>query len=152
MTRKRQGLRHSGTKTALRRPAPHRAPRPFVLIVCEGAKTEPQYFDGFRKAKRLSRGLIEIVPGSESGTNPKSIVEHAKARRAEATKRENIEFDEVWCVFDRDEHEWFAEAMEQARANHMRVALSNPSFELWLLLHFEYCSKPLKRSSALSMR
>ncbi|MFT4628841.1 MAG: hypothetical protein ACI8PZ_007537, partial [Myxococcota bacterium] len=45
-------------------------------------------------------------------------------------------YDEVWCVFDRDEHERFADACQMARDNNLQVAASNPCFELWLLLHF----------------
>ena len=119
-----------------------------MLIVCEGAKTEPNYLHGFRRAKRLSPKLLEIVPGSQCGSNPKNIVEDARARKR-AGKRENLPYDEIWCVFDRDEHERFAEALRQADANHMRVALSNPCFELWFLLHYKYHSAPIERRGAI---
>lgn len=49
---------------------------------------------------------------------------------------ENIRYDEVWCVFDRDDHERFDDACQMARGNGFKLAVSNPSFELWLLLHF----------------
>ncbi len=136
--------RGRATKAAPRRGAPTRKPRPYVLIVCEGAKTEPNYFDAFRTDKHLSRELIKIVPGDVSGNNPKSIVEYAKRRMGEARK-EGAEYDEVWCVFDCDEHERLPEAFVQARANGMKVAFSNPCFELWFLLHFEYHSAPVER-------
>lgn len=42
----------------------------------------------------------------------------------------------VWCVYDRDDHPHLAEAGQMARDNGIHVALSNPCFELWLLLHF----------------
>jgi hypothetical protein len=45
--------------------------------------------------------------------------------------------DEVWCVFDVDEHPKLAEARDQANANGIQLAVSNPCFELWLLLHFQ---------------
>ena len=46
-----------------------------------------------------------------------------------------LAFDEVWCVFDRDDHERFREAIDMARGNGLELAVSNPSFELWILLH-----------------
>ena len=42
----------------------------------------------------------------------------------------------MWCVFDRDEHERFDEALSMARDNGFKLAVSNPCVELWLLLHF----------------
>lgn len=48
----------------------------------------------------------------------------------------NARFDEVWVVFDRDEHPRYDEAVNMARANGIELAVSNPCFELWLLLRF----------------
>jgi hypothetical protein len=45
--------------------------------------------------------------------------------------------EEVWCVFDIDEHPLIPEAKDQARANGIEMAISNPCFELWALLHFQ---------------
>ena len=52
-------------------------------------------------------------------------------------KKEDPTYDEVWCVFDIDEHPLVPEAKQQARDNQIDVAISNPNFELWLLLHFQ---------------
>ena len=73
---------------------------------------------------------------------PRKVVEIARQLRSEAIGRaareqdENLAFDEVWCAFDRDQHERFDEALSMARANDLRLAVSNPCVELWLLLHF----------------
>jgi RloB-like protein len=121
-----------------RRP-PFREPRPIILIVCEGEKTEPEYFDGFARACRNARVTIEIAP--EHGV-PRTLVTTAKEhkKRAEAAaKREgddNLAYDAVWCVFDVDDHPHVADARQMARDNGIDLAVSNPCFELWLLLHF----------------
>lgn len=48
------------------------------------------------------------------------------------------EFDEFWCVFDADvAKEKLPRAIERALRNGIKLAISNPCFELWLLLHFE---------------
>jgi 4-aminobutyrate aminotransferase-like enzyme len=40
-------------------------------------------------------------------------------------------------LFDRDEHTRIPEAFRLAKANGIEVAFSHPSFDLWLLLHFQ---------------
>ena len=62
-----------------------------ILIVCEGAKTEPNYFKGFR----VNRTIYEIdIRGI--GYNTASLV-----REAISLKKES-DYDQIWCVFDRD--------------------------------------------------
>lgn len=116
-----------------------RDPIPSILVLCEGEVTEPEYIDAFRRehANRLVR--VEVyAPGGD----PKAIVAQALERRAHAEQEakrardENLKFDEVWCVVDADEHARLADALRAADANGIKVALSNPCFELWLLLHF----------------
>lgn len=104
-----------------------RQPLQRFLIVCEGEKTEPAYFDGFR----VPSVKIEIVG---MGKDPLSLVGRAfELRRQE-------QYDQVWCVFDRDDVpvERFNQALELARRRRIKVAYSNQAFELWYLLHFHY--------------
>lgn len=114
-------------------------PRPRVLVVCEGRVTEPQYFDAFRKEEENQ--LVEVLIDSEGGA-PKTLVERAAIRKksseeeARRARDENLKYDEVWCVFDIDEHPKIPDARQQARDNAINLAISNPCFELWLLLHF----------------
>jgi hypothetical protein len=121
------------------RRAPFREPKPVILIVCEGTRTEPEYLFGFARACRNPRVRIEIAP--EHGV-PKTLVETAKRRKrqskasAKREKDENLAFDSVWCVFDIDDHPHVPDAIQMARDNGIQLAVSNPAFELWLLLHF----------------
>ncbi len=70
------------------------------------------------------------------------MVEQALGLRKDATSRaraerdQNLAFDEVWCVYDVDRHPSLNDAGQLARANGIELAISNPCFELWLLLHF----------------
>jgi hypothetical protein len=61
---------------------------------------------------------------------------------------ENLRFDEVWCVCDVDEHPRLTEALQRATENDIKVALSNPCFELWALLHLREQSESLHRHEA----
>ena len=117
---------------------PFREPKPIILIVCEGLVTERQYLDGFTNHCANPRVRIKIAP--EHGT-PKTLVEVAKTYKVDAEKSakrerdDNIAYDAVWCVFDVDEHPLIPDAVQMARDNEIKLAISNPSFELWLLLH-----------------
>jgi RloB-like protein len=123
---------------SLRRRRPVREVKRRILIVCEGEVTEPNYFNDLR---HQTRSLVELR--IEPGGTPKALVEQAvEAKRAaeKAAKRgkdENLKYDVAWCVFDVDEHPFVAEARQQASDNGIRIAVSNPCFELWALLHFQ---------------
>lgn len=123
-------------RESLRRRRWSRQPKPRILIVCEGGVTEPEYF---RDLYVRERSLIELE--ISPGGTPKTLVERAVAKKKESERRakrdENERYQHIWCVFDVDEHPYLAEAQQQARDNKIDVAVSNPCFELWALLHFQ---------------
>jgi hypothetical protein len=133
---------------------PFLEPKPIVLIVCEGRQTEPGYFHGLSASVKNPRVTIEIAP--ETGV-PKTIVNFAKKHKKaadDAAKRErddNLRYDTVWCVFDVDEHPHIPEARRMANDNGIDLAVSNPSFELWLLLHFRDGPGARQRWEVLAM-
>lgn len=107
------------------------------LIVCEGKKTEPYYFKSFRVPKAIV--AIEGAAG-----DPTRLVNSAYKLANED------EYDQVWCVFDRDEGAWTAQnfnnALQNAKTYGFHVAYSNECFELWYILHFEFLNTGLPRS------
>ena len=108
-------------------------------MLCEGKVTEPKYLNAFKREHRSQLVEVEVVP--ECGV-PKSLVEQAVDRKKRAEKEARRysdpyrKYDEVWCVFDVDNHPNLLEAKQQARDNGLDLAISNPCFELWILLHF----------------
>jgi hypothetical protein len=134
----------------LRRRKPQREPRHRILVVCEGLRTEPNYFNALRVKVRAVVEL-EIEPG---GATPKRLVERAVTmqKKAELEARSQgdrfLRYDEVWCVFDIDEHPYLGEARQQAQAHGIGLAISNPCFELWALLHFQEQSAFIQRRAA----
>jgi hypothetical protein len=104
------------------------------LIVCEGEKTEPNYFRSFRVSKL-------VIHAKGFGENPSKIVERA----IEESKRDT--YDQIWCVFDRDS--WttddFNSAIAAAQQLKFNVAYSNEAFELWYILHFEFLNTGISR-------
>lgn len=77
----------------------------------------------------------------EHGMAPQTLVRRAcedtKKSRRSARKHGSPDFDEIWCVFDVDNHPDIPHALFEARQRGVHVALSNPCFELWLVLHCE---------------
>ncbi len=107
------------------------------LIVCEGEQTEPNYFRKFRVPKQVARVDVHGL-----GANTESLV-----RRAVGLRDED-EYDQVWCVFDRDSFkvESFNAALALAAREGIQVAYSNEAFELWYLLHFHYFNTGMSRA------
>ena len=140
--------RRSGRRT------PFREPKLKMLIVCEGANTEKQYFEQFAKFHRNS--LVDVIVEGGKGV-PLTVVRAAKERKDKAisdAKRKDDEFltyQWVWCVFDVDNHPNVPEARIMATDNGIELAISNPCFELWLLLHHRDCPGELHRHKAQTM-
>ncbi|HKC62996.1 MAG TPA: RloB family protein [Pyrinomonadaceae bacterium] len=138
----------------LQRRRPSLDPRPRILVVCEGRITEPQYFDAFRREEE--NRLVDVRIDSEGGA-PKTLVERAANRKKESEEEarrardENLKYDEVWCVFDVDEHPRLPDARQQARDNGINLAISNPCFELWLLLHFREQNAHIERKAVATL-
>ena len=127
--------RYSGSQTP---------PKP-ILIVCEGAKTEPTYFKGLRQAYRLSAAEVQII-GDECRSNPLAIVRYADKQRQQHG------YEIVWCVFDVEtphNNPEFPQAVALAKQNNIELACSNPAFEFWLLLHFKQTTRPFADSQEL---
>jgi hypothetical protein len=112
------------------------------LIVCEGAKTEPNYFKSFR----VNRTIFEVdIHGF--GYNTLSLVEKAVELKA------GNDYDQVWCVFDRDSFpaQIFNSAFKKAELEGIKIAYSNEAFELWYLLHFQFYDSAIKRKEYWKM-
>jgi hypothetical protein len=113
-----------------------------LLIVCEGQKTEPQYFKGIRQHKRLRTLQVTIVDASGK-TNPIGIINRAIAERQTIQADKGWETnDSVWAVFDGDEHRHqdpqnWQTAIDNAKVQKINLAITNPSFEFWYLIHFQ---------------
>jgi hypothetical protein len=116
-----------------------KAPYDVILIVCEGEKTEPNYFAELKKAFRLSNANVRICG---RGADPLSVVNFAME-----TFKQEPEFDRIYCVFDRDRHTTYDAALDRVRRARLGKGTkifaipSVPCFEFWLLLHFIYTTR-----------
>lgn len=124
-----------------------RKPRTKIIIVCEGKETEINYFNGF---KTRNSG-VDIIPLHGKCTDPKNIVLFAEEGMKFKWSVDLIEGDSIWCVFDVDENKshTIKDTYNYAKARNIKIALSNPSFELWFLLHYKDIFSPITRQEVI---
>lgn len=121
---------------------------PTFIIFCEDEVSEPIYFKYFE----TSVIKVNTVDGQKSKIHNviKAITHCIDEKLMEQNNGEPVlksTDTQVWCVFDRDTEEdagkvklgdtEFNVAIETAAKRGIKVAWSNDSFELWILLHFE---------------
>lgn len=118
--------------------------REFFLLVCEGSKTEPNYFNDIKSELPKHIVTIEIEGGCG---NTVGLIEVAKISNEKRKKKYGEGFDHIWIIFDKDEFtaQNFNYAVFNSKKENINCAYSNESFELWYLLHFEYCETRLTR-------
>lgn len=136
----------------LERKKAKKSPYERVLIVCEGAKTEPNYFAALRDKLRLNRQNV-VIADKRKGLDPKRLVDYALEEFGS-----DPDFDRVYCVFDKDKHTTYSAALSQIRSKQLKGGaslhsiISIPCFEIWLLIHFIYSTRsyeaPLDNSNA----
>lgn len=133
--------RRAKSDKALKRRKAKRESYNYVLIVCEGGKTEPLYLRAMIKDLRLNTANVEVC-GDECGSSPKSVVEFAQNKQKQQ-KKLNDPFDKIFCVFDKDSHASFESSLKTIQKSKNITAITSvPCFEFWLLLHFTYTDKP----------
>lgn len=60
-----------------------------------------------------------------------------RAAKKAGIKPDDWNWPQVWCLFDRDQHEDIPAAFAKAKREELHVAYSHPCFELWRLLHYQ---------------
>ena len=148
LARKHKSKRRDVPK--LRRKSFHREPKRRFILYCEGENTERTYFEAIKRLRTNSLIIVDIVArGDVPYTLAKNAVKRAKdegltpnSRRRKNSFEKN---DEIWAVFDRDDHPRFKEAITLCRQSGIQVGRSNPCFEVWLILHEKDYDKFLDR-------
>ncbi len=124
------------------------------LIVVEGEGTEIEYFTGLRDTL-LRRRTFEVEVYHPPVTDPVRLVQAAidskTARTEAASEGMAVSYDQVWVVMDRERQhcersEQIPKARELAAENGILIAVSNPCFEFWLMLHYRDRHGPFRDS------
>ncbi|PSU97833.1 hypothetical protein C0W80_16030 [Photobacterium leiognathi subsp. mandapamensis] len=141
-----------------------REPYPKFLVVCEDTVSGLIYLQKAVIHYKLSTANFSIVG---IGEDPLNIVKRAEIEYDKEKKSTRPAFDKVFCVFDRDTHHSYYNALSKITSLNDKIKLdfisdesnsvkefkpvfvaiqSNPCFELWLLCHFEYTTKLYTKS------
>ena len=109
------------------------------IIATEGEKTEPKYFNALVSKEYFYNTKIHIeILTMDYGNSPRQVINRLNTFK----KKYNLnKSDELWLVIDRDYQSWneseISEIAQQCLQKGYFLGLSNPCFELWLLLHLE---------------
>jgi len=100
------------------------------IVACDDTYAPEQYFRFFR----ISRVQIHVIVTTDGTSSAQHVLDRLLAI-------EHIADDERWLLLDVDHclqsthTPTFLEAIRRAKRLGVKMALSKPSFELWLLLH-----------------
>ena len=125
------------------------------ILSFEGEKTEVKYFRDLRQSEFFNdSGIIEIVPlkrAKNTGTDPLSVKRLLKKAKSDYPFKKT---DEFWLIIDRDHWESIHKinfdklVADCDKEDNFFLAMSNPCFELWLILHLkdinEYSNEEIK--------
>lgn len=138
------------TRTGRRfqRPLGERRCRKLFVIATEGSVTEPLYFSIFNNRE----SVIKVKCLKRGASAPKHVLARMKKYIRDETLRAT---DEAWLVVDKDQ--WKDEQLAQLRTwagerDEYGLAISDPKFEYWLLLHFEDCSSSSECTARLQLK
>lgn len=115
-----------------------------IYILCEGADkhSEYAYLGALIKDTPIKgdKVKIELVPTKYN--TGRELVEEAYKRIDKNFKS----IDESWVVYDQDGYTLHKETFELAKKKNVKIAFSATAFEFWILLHYEYTTKPFLKS------
>ena len=109
-----------------------------LVIATEGEKSEPVYFETLKDSEQFSNPKVhlKIIPSEDGMSSPKYVLSKLNEFKREFRIRED---DELWMVVDRDFKSWsqaeLSHCLKECKQKKYEIALSNPNFELWVLLH-----------------
>lgn len=113
------------------------------LVVCEGERTEPNYFRELVR-DRYSEVRSEEIVGE--GRSTCALVKKTEEIRERLERQRQLKFDRVWVVFDKDDFNDFNEAISLAERKGYKAGWTNEAFELWYLLHFTFLDAAVSRA------
>ena len=118
-----------------------------MLICCEGAETEIQYFGAW--AQEYPRVKVSIFSPPNNASAPSHLVDEIKSKMREHRFEAG---DQAWLVLDEDrwQGKQRSNLHQQIKSAKLQEVRSNPCFELWLLAHFEPIGTPLKKAQAVA--
>lgn len=120
-----------------------------ILIACEGNnKTEKTYFNNFENIK----SDFNICYAKGNNTDPLKLVQML-IKEIKKLDLNLMGGDIAYLVFDTDmnfnKDKIINAANKLAKDNHIKVISSNPSIEIWFLLHYEFTTSSMTNSEVI---
>jgi len=137
----------SRTSKELKRKRAFKTPNRTGLIVCEGSRTEPAYFESLIQNFRLHAIRVQVMASDDS--EPINVVELAIAKKKKGVAP-GLPYSQIWCVIDVEvpQHRTLGEAWDKAaNVDELELIMTNPSFEYWFLLHFAKIVTPFQSNT-----
>ena len=147
------GRNHDAPRN-LRRGHGVRKEKRVIRVLTEGEVTEVEYVNALRRLPQI-RERFHLETDNKHGA-PGTLV-----KEAVNLMRKDREIDRCWCLFDVEwprtnpqaHHPSLPEAIRLAKAHDgVAVAVSNPTFEYWLVLHHRRTTTFLCNEDAESLR
>ncbi len=125
-----------------------KAPKIKIIAFCEGQNTEPHFIRDF--SSMYGNGLVSVncIPaaGAPSTIVDSCVKEKKKQERIFRKSKDPLDKNyQIWAVFDRDDHKKLPATFDKAKGNNIKVAYSNPCFELWPYLYIQNQASGLHR-------
>jgi hypothetical protein len=147
----RKGEGRRSRSRPLARRVGDRLPKKTIVVFREGVTTEPEYINALKPETTVrDTAAVDIRVDASGGAVPGTLV-----KRALAFKERAEEIDEIWCIFDVEwpkNHPGLQRAVSDAKVNGTHLAVSNPRFEIWLVLHFNEYAAWVDSNSAQRLR
>lgn len=108
-----------------------------IVIAAEGRATENIYFEAMRQELCASNVQLVVLNRDDDNSNPANVHRQIKKFMDEYNI---LDDDQLWIVVDRDDwkEKMLADIAQLCQQNrNLRFCMSNPCFELWLILHLE---------------
>jgi len=123
-------------RVELVRQSPFKKEGKIYVLSYEGNNTEPQYYEALREKLKYKDFILYIVSlkrdKSDTNSAPKYVFQKLKDKKSEYNFKDT---DEFWMIVDKDRwklDKWVEKCKQEKNFN---IAISNPCFEFWLLLH-----------------
>lgn len=122
-----------------------REPKSAIFIACEGRVTEPEYFQVI--VSKLYEYIpvtleIKIIPKNNDKSDPQKIIDNLESFLLNFQEKNSFhDNDEMWIVIDKekekdnDRRKHIDNIIPMCKEKNYNIALTNPQFEFWLLLH-----------------
>lgn len=120
-----------------------------IFNACEGNnKTEKTYFNNFENIK----SNFNICYAKGNNTDPLKLVQML-IKEIKKLDLDLMGGDVAYLVFDTDidfnKDKIISAANKLAKDNHIKVISSNPSIEIWFLLHYEFTTSSMPNSEVI---